>query len=152
MATRRSTPRPQALDRTLTYRLHQLKKLTDLVSQDGFAEAAGLSMSDGRALTTIGSFEPLSVKDLALRSNLDKSQASRAAQALIDQGLARKDDHPDDGRGVVLSLTPEGRRRCDAALAMVARRNEEIAACLSAPERRLFSELLDRLIDHNRRG
>jgi hypothetical protein len=35
---------------------------------------------------------------------------------------------------------------------MVARRNEDIAGCLSTAERRLFSDLLDRLIDHNRRG
>ena len=70
------------LDRTLTYRLHQLHKLTDMDSQSVYPERTGLSMSDGRCLTTIGTFEPLSVKELADKANLNKGQASRAAQAL----------------------------------------------------------------------
>ena len=85
------------LDRTLTYRLHQLHKLTDADSQSVYPERTGLSMSDGRCLTTVGTFEPLSVKELAIKANLNKGQASRAAQALVDQGLVLKVDHPEDG-------------------------------------------------------
>ena len=141
-----STP----LDRTLTYRLHQLHKLTDADSQSVYPEQTGLSMSDGRCLTTIGTFEPLSVKELAEKSNLNKAQASRGAQALVDQGLVRKEDRPDDGRGVVLTLTPAGRKVFKRAMDMVNQRNEQIFCCLSDKEQASLSAMFDRLISHAR--
>ncbi|MFM7000526.1 MAG: MarR family winged helix-turn-helix transcriptional regulator [Limnohabitans sp.] len=149
----RPYPMPQThmsiqLDRTLTYRLHQLHKLTDADSQSVYPERTGLSMSDGRCLTTIGTFEPLSVKELAAKANLNKGQASRAAQALVDQGLVRKEDRPDDGRGVVLTLTPAGRKVFQRAMDMVHQRNEEIFGCLTAKEQATLSAMFDRLIAH----
>lgn len=143
-----STP----LDRTLTYRLHQLHKLTDADSQSAYPEQTGLSMSDGRCLTTIGTFEPLSVKELAEKANLNKGQASRAAQALVDQGLVLKADHPGDGRGVVLTLRPAGRKVFERAMAMVAQRNQDIFGCLNAKEQASLSAMFDRLIAHARPG
>jgi len=136
------------LNRTLTYRLHLLHKISDKVSQRAYLSEAGLSLSDGRCLTTVGTFEPLSINDLARASNLNKGQASRAAQSLVDLGLARKENHPEDGRGVVLSLTPEGRRLWKITMDMVRRRNQEIFGCLSVAEQSQLSELLDRLIRH----
>ena len=124
------------LDRTLTYPLHQLHKLTDADSQSIYPERTGLSMSDGRCLTTVGTFEPLSVKELAEKANLNKGQASRAAQALVDQGLVLKADHPGDGRGVVLTLTAAGRKIFKRAMDMVSQRNEQIFGCLSDKNRR----------------
>jgi DNA-binding MarR family transcriptional regulator len=141
-----------SLDRTLTYRLHQLHKLTDMDSQSVYPERTGLSMSDGRCLTTIGTFEPLSVKALADKANLNKGQASRAAQALVDQGLVLKADHPGDGRGVVLTLTPAGREVFERAMAMIHQRNHEIFGCLTDKEQALLSGLFDRLIAHARNG
>lgn len=139
---------PDPLARSFTYRLHQLHKLTDQDSQACYQQVLGLSLSDHRCLTTIGAFEPLSVRDLAQRANLDKSQASRAAQALVGQELVLKQDSDQDGRGVVLRLSPAGRRLCDRALALVQQRNQQILCCLSADEQALLSSLLDRLIAH----
>ena len=98
-----------ALDRTLTWRLHRLHKLTDLQSNRAYAEHTGMSISDGRCLAAIGSFAPLSVNDLAAHAHLTKGQASRAAQALVDAGLVSKTMSNADGRGVVLSLTAPGK-------------------------------------------
>lgn len=138
------------LDRTLSYRLHLLHKLTDLDSQRAYVQRAGLSLSDGRCLTTIGTFEPLSVKDLARKANLDKGQASRAAQALADQGLVSKQDSARDGRGVVLTLTAAGRKAFARTMAMVNERNREIFGCLGPTDQQQLSALFDRLIAHNR--
>lgn len=138
------------LDRTLTYRLHQLHKLTDADSQSAYPEHTGLSMSDGRCLSTIGTFEPVSVKALAEKANLNKGQASRAAQALVDQGLVLKADHPGDGRGVVLTLTPVGRAAFERAMNLIKQRNEQIFGCLDATEQAHLSALFDRLIAHAR--
>ena len=147
-------PQPPALPqlplaRTLSYRLHQLHKLTDQDSARAYPRLAGLSMSDGRCLASIGSFEPLSVKDLAQQANLTKGQASRAAQALVDQGLVDKQDRPDDGRGVVLTLTPLGRATWQRTMALIHQRNAQIVGCLNADEQATLSDLLDRLIQHH---
>jgi DNA-binding MarR family transcriptional regulator len=145
--------KPRApLARSLTYRLHLLHKITDQVSQQRYEEALGLSLSDGRCLATVGSFGPLSVNELAEHSNLNKSQASRGAQALVDQGLVAKVDHPGDGRGVLLELTPAGRRLWARSMDVIDRRNEDIFGCLSAKEQAALSEMFDRLIAHNRPG
>ncbi len=137
---------PLALERTLSYRLHLLHKLTDQRSQHAYPRETGLSLSDGRCLATIGSFEPVSVKDLAERANLDKGQASRAAQALVEQGLVSKQVSPHDNRAVLLALTPTGRQVWQRTMALIERRNHEMFACLSAAEQATLSELLDRLI------
>lgn len=137
-----------ALHRTFTYRLHQLHKLTDQESQRRYFAELGLSLSDGRCLATVGSFEPLSVSDLAKASNLNKGQASRAAQALVERQLVEKTIDPTDGRGVVLRLTEGGRRCWEAVMDLIIARNEEIFGCLSAAQQRQLSKLLDGLIEH----
>ncbi|MFC5523556.1 MarR family winged helix-turn-helix transcriptional regulator [Polaromonas jejuensis] len=146
------------LDRTLTYRLHLLHKVTDLESQRAYASGAGLSMSDARCLTAVGTFAPLSVNDLAQKANLNKGQASRAAQSLVEQGLVLKAASPTDGRGVVLTLTAAGDAAWRRAMAVVEQRNHEIFGVLSPVEREQLSALFDRLIaqaqanDHNAQG
>ena len=135
-----------ALQRTLTHRLHTLHKLSDRVSQAAYLDDAKMSMSEGRCLAAIGAFEPLSINDLAHGANLNKGQASRAAQALVDAGLVRKGADDQDGRGVVLSLTAKGRAQWKRVMHLIERRNEEIFGCLSADERERFGDALDRLI------
>jgi len=139
------------LERTLTYRLHLLHKLTDLESQRAYLAEAGLPMSDGRCLASIGAFEPLSVNDLAHRANLNKGQASRAAQSLVDQGLVLKQASPSDGRGVVLSLTEAGRNQWRRTMEVIERRNLAIFGALSESEQARLGELFDLLIAHARR-
>jgi DNA-binding MarR family transcriptional regulator len=109
-------------------------------------------MSEGRCLASIGSFAPLSIVDLAQRANLHKGQASRAAQSLVDRGLVSKQVSPDDGRGVVLTLTRRGELAWQRVMRVVANRNDELVGCLTATERRQLSTLLDRLITHARAG
>ncbi len=138
------------LDRTITYRLHTLGKLTDRVSQMAYEQDAGIPFSEGRCLAAVGTFSPLSVNDLAYRANLNKGQASRAAQALVDQGLVLKAPSATDGRGVVLTLTAKGQKIWYRLMAVVERRNAEIVSCLTTHEVQQLSKLLDRLVEHAR--
>ncbi len=139
------------LDRFLTYRLHLVNKLTDKFSSDAYADEFGLPVGEARCLAAIGNFAPLSVVELAARANLNKGQASRAAQALAERGLVSKDASETDGRGVVLAPTAAGRALWNRVMALIARRNDEIFGCLSAAERRQLGGMLDRLITHARR-
>jgi DNA-binding MarR family transcriptional regulator len=136
------------LDRTLTYRLHRLSKTTDRATQAAYGKEVGMGLSEGRCLTAIASFSPLSVNELAARANLNKGQASRAAQALVEQNMVRKLASDLDGRGVVLSLTAKGERMWQRLVPVIEQRNAQIVACLSATELRQFNALLDRLLAH----
>jgi DNA-binding MarR family transcriptional regulator len=146
-AARESLLQSRALERTLTYRLHLLHKLSDRESQMAYMADAGLPISEGRCLAAVGSFAPLSVNDLAKGANLTKGQASRAAQSLVDQGLVRKEASATDGRGVVLSLTRKGEQTWRRVMQVIERRNDEIFGCLSAAEREQLGRMFDRLIE-----
>jgi len=141
---------PFALEQTFTHRLHTLHKLTDRVSQQAYVTDGGIPLSEGRCLSAVGAFTPLSVNDLARLANLNKGQASRAAQSLVEQGLVRKQASATDGRGVVLTLTAKGERAWQRVVAVVRRRNAEILGCLSAAEQNQLDRLLDRLVAHAR--
>lgn len=141
---------PLALDRTFTYRLHVLSKLTDRQTQLRHEVEVGIPAHEARCLSVIGNFSPLSVKDLAQAANLDKAQASRATQALVDKGLTLKQPSPTDGRGVVLTLTPQGHTLYQQVMQVVHARNTEIASCLNPEEQQMFGALLDRLVQSAR--
>lgn len=143
-----AAPEPPVLARFLSDRLHQVGKLTDRASSDAYASEFGLPVGQARCLAAIGHVDSVSVVELAARANLHKGPASRAAQALVERGLVRKQANAADGRGVVLSLTPAGRRLWRRVIDLIARRNEEIFGCLSSAERRQLGALLDRLIAH----
>jgi len=147
MATRRAT-RP--LDQFLTYRLHQVNKITDRASSDAYAAEFGLPVGEARCLAAIGDFAPLSINQLAAKANLDKGQASRAAQALVERGLVLKEASPLDARGVLLAPTAEGRRLWGRVMRLIARRNEEIFGCLTGAEQAQLAALLDRVLANAR--
>ena len=141
---------PVCLERTITHRLHTLSKLTDRTTQAAYVLDAGIPFSEGRCLAAIGAFRPLSVKDLAYRANLNKGQARRAAQSLVDQGLVHKCASATDGRGVVLTLSVRGELVWQRLMTVIERRNHEIASCLSPADQEQLDRLLDRLVDHAR--
>lgn len=141
------------LDRTLTHRLHTLHKLTDIATARAYESELGLSLSDSRCLAAIGAFAgdagSMSVNDLARHANLNKSQASRAAQSLIDQGLVSKSGNTLDGRGVALTLTRRGKTMHARCMALIELRNAEIFGLLSAGQRALLGDLLNQVLQAN---
>lgn len=135
---------------TYTHRLHSLQKLTDKVTLAAYGAVTDLSLGEGRCLTAVGAFAPLSVQHLAYAANVDKGQASRAAQSLVDRGLVLKNPDPLDARGVVLSFTLEGEALWHRLMAAVELRNQQIVACLTPAEQAQFDRLLTRLVAHAR--
>jgi DNA-binding MarR family transcriptional regulator len=111
----------------------------------------GLGVGEARCLAAIGEFAPLSVNDLAARANLNKAQASRAAQMLVDRELVVKSASDVDARGVVLTPTRSGRVLWRRVMRLIAQRNADIFGCLSTNEQRQLETFFDRLIDHSRK-
>jgi len=141
-------PKRAGLDQFLTYRLHVLNKLTERISSELYQAKLGITLPEARLIAAVGSFGPFSVMELARHANLDKSQASRAADALMRRGLMRRDASDEDGRLVLVSLTPEGRALYRRVMPIARRQNVEFFACLDERERNTLDQVLDKLIQH----
>ena len=138
------------LDRSYTHRLHTLSKLTDRATQQAYLDVTGLPLGEGRCLAAIGSFSPLSLNEVAHMANVNKGQASRAVQSLVDQGLVNKVVNASDARGVDLTLTEQGETIWDNLMHVIDERNQQIVDCLDAEQQAQFDALLDLLVQHAR--
>ncbi|RKN45091.1 MarR family transcriptional regulator [Streptomyces hoynatensis] len=54
---------------------------------------------------------PLTTADIAHRRGVSHQSAAKAVKVLVGQGLVRAEAHPDDGRKLLLHLTPAGSSR-----------------------------------------
>jgi len=136
------------LERYFTYRLNTLAKLNDLASHSLYLDKGGLSLSESRVLASIGSFPHITVNRLAFEANLDKGQASRSAQSLVDKGLVIKANSLTDGRSVILALTPPGKQVWRKLMALMEQRNQALTRCLSSDEQVLLLGMFERMLAH----
>ncbi|MBA0054236.1 MarR family transcriptional regulator [Streptomyces sp. AJS327] len=87
---------------------------------------------------------PMGVKALAAGMGIDSSTVTRQVAPLVDSGLVKRTSHPEDGRAVVLALSPRGATR----LADVRTSRRELMAQAtedwSEDEREEFCDLLTR--------
>ena len=136
------------LEQFLTYRMHVLNKLSDRGISERYQTKLGITLPEARVIASVGSFGPFSVMDLAKHANLDKSQASRAAEALIQRGLDAREPSAEDGRAVVISLTPEGRALYRKVMPIARKWNADLFACLDDAEAQALGRALDKVIAH----
>ncbi|OIV38825.1 MarR family transcriptional regulator [Mangrovactinospora gilvigrisea] len=88
---------------------------------------------------------PLGVKALAAAMGIDSSTVTRQVAPLVDQGLVRRVPNPDDGRAVVLALTPAGRLRLEEVRTSRRALLTELTEGWTRDEQEHFAELLTRL-------
>jgi DNA-binding MarR family transcriptional regulator len=62
------------------------------------------------ALSVIEKRGPISVTALAEKEMVRPATMSRMVTALVDEGLVKRTEDKNDGRGVLVSATPKGRR------------------------------------------
>ncbi|CAG4888659.1 MarR family winged helix-turn-helix transcriptional regulator [Paraburkholderia saeva] len=134
-------------DESLTYRLKALSKIADRMSSELSRGKLGLPMPEAMIIGVLGAFGPQTVMDISRRSNLDKSQASRTTETLIGKGLLSRTASDQDGRSVIISLMPEGRKIFRKIAPMVEKRDTELYRCLSEPEMDALRYLLDKLLE-----
>lgn len=134
------------LDKFLTYRMHVLNKLSDRCISERYQTKLEITLPEARVIASVGSFGPFSIMDLAKRANLDKSQASRAAEALIQRGLARRESCSDDGRVVLISLTEEGLELYRKVMPIARKWNADLFSCLDDTEKAALGQMLDKVI------
>jgi DNA-binding MarR family transcriptional regulator len=109
--------------------------------------AAGLpALSIYSVLWTIyRAAEPIRPKDLGLLLFLPRYQISRQIDRLVEDGLVLKEECPEDARGFLVSLTPEGKRLRLAMWGVYGPAMRDAMGPLTEAEARTITELLNRL-------
>lgn len=134
------------LEQLLTYRLHVLNKLSERGISERYQDKLEVTLPEARVIASVGSFGPFSIMELARHANLDKSQASRAAEALIRQGLVKREPSAEDGRVVLVSLTAEGRALYRKVMPIARKWNDDLFESLDEQEKLAFGHALDKII------
>lgn len=87
---------------------------------------------------------PMGVKALAASMGIDSSTVTRQVAPLVDTGLVKRTSHPDDGRAVVLQLSPRGRSRLEDVRSSRCRLMADLTHDWTPEERAMFCALLTR--------
>lgn len=140
-------PRESELDleHRPAYRFSILAAMSTRAMSGLLAERAGITVSGWRALSVIGTFEPVSSGGVARRSSMDADKVTRAVDRLVAKGLVARKVDPEDRRRVALTLTPRGRRIFTDIERSRREIDVEFLSVLSESERRSFFAALDKL-------
>ncbi|WP_018544160.1 MarR family winged helix-turn-helix transcriptional regulator [Streptomyces sp. LaPpAH-108] len=87
---------------------------------------------------------PMGVKALAASMGIDSSTVTRQVAPLVEAGLVKRTSHPEDGRAVVLQLSPRGTHRLAEVRTSRRQLMAELTQDWTAGEREEFCALLTR--------
>ena len=105
------------------------------MSPDGTADVLS-------ALRRSGAPYRLSPGRLVAETMVTSGTMTNRVDRLAERGLVERGDDPNDRRGVLVSLTPQGRRTVDAALEELLERERSILASLPAQEAARLADTL----------
>ena len=109
-------------------------------------EEGGLSLAKMKLLRHLNSCkEAIPLGALAEKNSCVKSNVTQLMDRMEGEGLVRRIPDPDDRRSVRAQITPEGRRKYEAAAKRLALAETEVMASFSAAERQQLIEFLERL-------
>jgi DNA-binding MarR family transcriptional regulator len=129
----------------VAYRLNALTNAILRSASRQYSKAANVSPPEAWVLGAIGSFQPITAREVAGRMAIDEAQVSRAIKALLARGLVKRRPAVDDNRRKILTLTAAGERTCESALALAASRQNKLLDGFSDAEVERLTDMLIRL-------
>jgi DNA-binding MarR family transcriptional regulator len=106
----------------------------------------GITIPEWRLIAHLAQHEKVSIREIYVRVDMDKSKVSRAASRLEGSGFIENRVHPTDRRLVELSLTRKGRRLFENIAPLALAYEREFTAALTPQEEAEFRDMLKRLI------
>ena len=97
-------------------------------------------------LTREGEVYRSSPGKLARIMELSSGAMTNRLDRLEQAGLVRRMPDPDDRRGILVELTPEGKRVYEDAIGVQGRKESLVASALTVPEKKQLNALLRRLM------
>ena len=136
---------PLRLPAYLPYRLSVASnKVSGLIAK-AYQSRFGLSIQEWRVIAVLGEGTPLTAQAICEATAMDKVSVSRAIRALDDRDLVRRTQRESDRRASDVVLTGEGRRIYDEIAPLALDYERALLEGLSAGEREILVELLERL-------
>jgi DNA-binding MarR family transcriptional regulator len=145
----RREQRIRALGGALNALVSQARALTAQAAITFHAELQPAAFHIALWLNTFGPAKPSAVAEAVA---MDRSAASRLTRELVRLKLVKTSTDPSDGRGVVLSLTADGRRRIDAAMQAKGATFRQRIASWNEEDLLLCTDLLRKLTDVSPNG
>ncbi len=130
------------LDAFLPYRLAKLASRVSRGFAQEYSARFGLSIPEWRVMAHLSQSDSVSVRELHLKADLEKSKASRAAARLEAAGLVDKKINEADRRLIDLSLSEKGAAMMAELRPLALSYEADVLSELSPEDR----EQLDRLI------
>ncbi|MEQ1735520.1 MAG: MarR family transcriptional regulator [Rhodoglobus sp.] len=97
------------------------------------------------ALRRAGAPYQLSPKALLQQTLVSSGTMTNRIDRLVTRELVERRTDPNDGRGILVVMTPNGRERVDAAIRTLLAAESELLERLSAPDQERLSSLLRKL-------
>lgn len=133
---------PLKLESFLPFRLSLASNLVSARIADTYRAEFGLTMTQWRLMAVLGERPGLTATELTQITALDKVAVSRAASALTQRGLLRKQTQKEDGRRSALTLTEEGVRVYDEVIPRALKLEAELMGALPPEVRAHLDEAL----------
>ena len=130
-------------------RISRLARHLDIARRGAFADH-GLESWEFDVLSALRRSGPpyqLSPGQLVTQTLVTSGTMTNRVDRLAARGFVSRSPDPNDRRGVIVTLTETGREAVDGALADLLRRERDLLARLSAPEREGLSTLLRTLLE-----
>lgn len=91
-------------------------------------------------------WEEIETRDVATEAGISKGTLTGVVKTLESRGLVSRNAHPDDGRRVLLALTPEGVRLMEKLFPQFNRQESALAAPLGLRSTTTLARLLRRIV------
>ena len=133
------------LERFVPFRLNRLAAEVSRALARVYGERFGIDIPEWRVIATLGDRGRARAQDITLSTRMHKSVVSRAVARLIELGWVARSANASDRREAPLSLTAAGSEVYAQLVPIVLGYQDHLLGCLSAGERRMLEQLLDKL-------
>lgn len=111
-----------------------------------FETRFNIQIPEWRIIMALYAYNDLVFNEVVDQTSMDKARVSRAQRRLVDLGLIETFGDPEDGRKVILALTPTGVEVCEKILPEAAKREAWFLSALDDHEHKQLDIILDKLM------
>lgn len=133
---------PQSIFDLLNFRLSELIGISGSLVTRICENEYGITREEWQFVAMLAKLGSTSPSDLAARTTVDRSQASKTLRGLIGKGLVERQAVPGDGRRARVLLTRAGSALFDRLFPRVVRVHHEVLQDLSVAERQSLAQNL----------
>ncbi|MBN3778989.1 MarR family transcriptional regulator [Burkholderia sp. Ac-20345] len=129
----------------VSFQLRQLTNIYTKGSSSAYERRFNLTMNEWRCIALLHGKRGMSMNRLAEHAQFDRGLTSRTVRGLEERGLLAREADVNDGRGVVITLTAEGRTLVALVFPVAEERNARLLSCLTKAERDMLPGIVEKL-------